>query len=304
MNTTTSSPISCAGVELDDSPDAFGWLRSSTDAENNPAELRERLAADGYLYMPGLLDSDKASHIRLKVLRKLEEKDLLDPDHPLEAGILGPDTEMQFNPELVKNDPDVHAYLFQGRIIEFFSALFGESVLHFNNIWFRAMSYGKGTKPHCDIVYMGRGTFGVHTAWIPYGHVPLDLGGLMLLENSHTKTPTVFKKYLSRDVDAYCTNKPWGQLNEKGWSFDGTLTSNARSLREKLGGRWLTAEYNPGDVLLFGMGMIHASIDNRTRQIRLSSDTRYQRASEPADERWIGADPVGHGPNAKRGLIC
>jgi ectoine hydroxylase-related dioxygenase (phytanoyl-CoA dioxygenase family) len=125
----------------------------------------------------------------------------------------------------------------------------------------------------------------------------------MLLEDSHQKADRI-RNYLQRDVDAYCTNKPWGQLKENGWSFDGTLAKNAASLRRKIGGRWLTAEYEPGDVLIFGMGMIHASIDNRTNRIRLSSDTRYQRADQPADERWIGQDPPGHGPRAKKGLLC
>ena len=44
--------------------------------------------------------------------------------------------------------------------------------------------------------------------------------------------------------------------------------------------------------------------DNTTRTIRLSSDTRYQLASEPVDERWIGEHPIAHGVAGKRGKIC
>ena len=44
------------------------------------------------------------------------------------------------------------------------------------------------------------------------------------------------------------------------------------------------------------MTTIHASLDNQTDRVRLSSDTRYQRASQPADTRWIGANPPTHGP--------
>ncbi|MCC5807671.1 MAG: phytanoyl-CoA dioxygenase family protein [Opitutales bacterium] len=304
METITEASIRCAGVELDERPESFGRLRSSEDAVSDFGVLRDRLAGDGYLYMPGLLDAGVAREIRLNVLCRLKAEGHLDSRYRLEEGVLRPDTELFFRPDLVRDDPALRAFLFRGRLTEFFAALLEEAVLHFDFIWFRAMSRGKGTKPHCDFPYMGRGTFDLYTAWIPYGHVPLDVGGLMLLEGSHLKTPTICKRYLARDVDSYCTNKPWGQLKEDGWSFDGTLSSNARTLREKLGGRWLTAEYNPGDVLIFGMGMVHASLDNRTRRIRLSSDTRYQRASEPADERWVGPEPVGHGPGGKRGLIC
>ena len=53
------------------------------------------------------------------------------------------------------------------------------------------------------------------------------------------------------------------------------------------------------------MFLVHASLDNQTEnRLRISSDSRYQRASEPIDERWVGANPPGHGPNGKRGLIC
>ena len=52
------------------------------------------------------------------------------------------------------------------------------------------------------------------------------------------------------------------------------------------------------------MHTMHSAGDNHTDRVRVSSDTRYQRASEPVDERWIGDDPIAHGPGAKRGLIC
>jgi hypothetical protein len=52
------------------------------------------------------------------------------------------------------------------------------------------------------------------------------------------------------------------------------------------------------------MGTVHASLDNHSNRIRLSSDSRYQLASEPADERWVGAAPVGHGVGGKRGKAC
>jgi ectoine hydroxylase-related dioxygenase (phytanoyl-CoA dioxygenase family) len=59
-----------------------------------------------------------------------------------------------------------------------------------------------------------------------------------------------------------------------------------------------------GDVIVFSMFTVHASLDNRSDRVRLSSDSRYQPASASADERWIGANPVGHGQAGKRGKIC
>ena len=85
---------------------------------------------------------------------------------------------------------------------------------------------------------------------------------------------------------------------------DGSYSTDASAARQELGGRWLTAEYRMGDLLVFGMYTMHASSDNRSNRIRLSSDSRYQLASDPVDERWIGDDPPIHGIRAKRGMIC
>ena len=55
-----------------------------------------------------------------------------------------------------------------------------------------------------------------------------------------------------------------------------------------------TAEFQMGDVLIFGMYTMHGSLSNTTNRFRLSTDTRYQRASDPVDERWIGENPKAH----------
>jgi hypothetical protein len=53
------------------------------------------------------------------------------------------------------------------------------------------------------------------------------------------------------------------------------------------------------------MFLVHASLDNRSEnRLRISSDSRYQRASEPIDERWVGINPPGHTTAGKRGRIC
>jgi ectoine hydroxylase-related dioxygenase (phytanoyl-CoA dioxygenase family) len=176
--------------------------------------------------------------------------------------------------------------------------------------------------PHCDLVFMGRGTPDVLTCWTPFGDIPLGGGGLMLLEDSHRKSVVRLADYLRQDVDTYCVNGPnadavregtlqWEHWEEpapgRGW--DGEITENAVALREEWGGRWLTAErFRMGDVLIFSMRTVHAGTDNDTNALRLSTDSRYQRADAPVDERWVagpnGEPPIGHGTAAKRGKIC
>jgi ectoine hydroxylase-related dioxygenase (phytanoyl-CoA dioxygenase family) len=139
------------------------------------------------------------------------------------------------------------------------------------------------------------------------GDAPLKLGGLMVLEGSHHKHD-LLRPYLERDVDTYCRNGRHAQEIETGkklWEWDGSLSKDPVSLQKKLGGRWLTTEYEAGDLLTFTMHTVHASLDNQTSdRIRISSDSRYQPASLPADARWIGENPVGHGLAGKHGRIC
>jgi hypothetical protein len=117
----------------------------------------------------------------------------------------------------------------------------------------------------------------------------------------------LLENYVYRDVDAFCANKPKEAEAAKAgkWSFTGTLSHNPPIVREKFGGRWLTTEFRAGDFITFGMFLVHASLDNRTtNRLRISSDSRYQRASEPIDERWVGVHPPGHTTAGKRGRIC
>jgi hypothetical protein len=73
----------------------------------------------------------------------------------------------------------------------------------------------------------------------------------------------------------------------------GWYSKDPVEVQERFGGRWLTTEFQAGDLLVFTMFTLHCSLDNQSRRIRLSTDSRYQLASEPVDERWIGADS-GH----------
>ncbi len=302
-----STSLSCFGCELDASPGAFGHVRESADCLGSPAELRRRLEEDGYLYVPGFLDRDLIHAARASVCERLAAEGALDPAYPVIEGMSHPDKVTNFNAALARRNAEVSRVVYGPEILGFYETLFGEPVRHFDYTWFRALSRGQGSPPHCDLVYMGRGTHELLTCWIPYGDVPLEMGGLMLLEGSHRQSERI-KRYLEVDVDAYCENKPKQVdkvVNRLGWSHPGFLSKNPATLREKLGGRWLTArDWKAGDFITFGMTVVHAGLDNHTSRVRLSSDTRYQRASQPADERWIGEDPIANTLAGKRGRVC
>jgi hypothetical protein len=311
MPTATALPqIYSYGHALDMADDKIGLFRDSSDAADDMPELRRRFAEDGHLYMRGYLDRDEVLTARASLTARLAEAGVLDDRHPHLDGVAKHGSGYVFKPEITNNNAAVQNLLYTGRLAEFYARFFGEPIRHYDFTWLRAIGPGKGTNPHCDLPYMGRGTHGHMTCWLPYGDIPFDLGGLMVLEGSHQRLD-LLKNYVFRDVDSYCENKPDQVANAHngnqgfGWTFSGTLSHNPPVLRNKFGGRWLTTEYRAGDFLTFGMFTVHASLDNRTaNRVRISSDSRYQRASEPIDDRWIGVHPPGHSTAGKRGRIC
>ncbi len=301
MATIALPTLTACGLELDLSSDTFGWLRSSSEIADDFEALRARMQEDGYLFLPGFLGRERVMAARRSVVEKLAAQGLLDPEAPVMEARAAPGVNPYFMPDLASDNPALMDLLYSGTMMDFYAGLLGGEVRHFDYTWMRAVGHGKGTQPHCDIVYMGRGTTHLFTSWTPLGDVPLEVGGLMVLENSH-KNERLKANYGKKDVDAFCTNRH--DMRTTGNHGFGALTDNPVRLRERLGGRWLTSEYHMGDLLLFSMFTVHASLDNQTHQIRLSSDTRYQLASEPVDERWVGEKPIGHGEAARRELIC
>jgi len=306
MPTPTAAGIpalTCMGRPLDTGPEAFGRLREANDLLDDAAAMRARMDEDGCILLRGLLGRDRVLAARREMLRRLEAEGALDRGAPLMDGVLREGWQNSLRTDLAKDNDALHRVLYTGPMIAFFETFLGQAVRHYDYTWVRSVGHGTGTPPHYDIVYMGRGTWNLWTAWTPIGDVSWDLGGLMLMPGTH-KHERLLKGYARRDVDTYCTNRP---LNTKGWNAPGTegwLSHDAPGIRRGLKGRWSSAEYRAGDVVIFSTCLVHAGLDNHTNRIRLSTDSRYQPASEPADERWIGAQPIGHGRSAKRGLIC
>jgi hypothetical protein len=310
MNSLTPLPqLFSYDHPLEADEDKVGLLRDSSDASEDFEELGRRFAEEGYLFMKGYLNRDQVLGARSSIAKRLADAGILDEKYdPMEA-ICIPESGYVFKPEFADNNAEVQELLYSGALTDFYRKLYGEEIRHYDFTWLRAVGPGKGTNPHCDLPYMGRGTHQHMTCWMPYGDISFELGGLMILEGSH-KRQDLLKNYVFRDVDTYCENKPeqLNRANEDGWtfpSFTGTLSHNPPMLRNKFGGRWLTSEFEAGDFLTFGMFTIHASLDNRSKnRLRISSDSRYQRASEPIDDRWIGQNPPGHTKAGKRGRIC
>lgn len=304
MEQALTAPVYSCGQQLAGTPNRIGALRRSDDIADNPSELHARFLEDGYLYLPGFLNRTDVMAARQSILEVIASEGALDPAYPMEQAIAKPGLDMAFRPELANGNKAIEDLLYSEKVMQLYNGVLDGKAMHYDYTWLRAVAPGKNTPPHYDIVYMGRGTKRICTAWIPLGDIPIEVGGLMILEKSHTLTE-VIDTYGKMDVDEVCDNKPGVKvINDKGYPGYGAYSFDPNEVAERFDRRWLTNDFHAGDLLTFSMFTLHASTDNRSRLIRLSTDSRYQLADEPADHRWIGENPVGHGPNAKKGMIC
>lgn len=294
------------GRSLSTHPSAFGELRDSSAVANDAAALRERMAEDGYVFLRGYLERQDVEAARRDVLERLAAEGALRDDRDLMDGVLRENTAVRLRQDRTQRSEPLRRLLKDGPMIALFERFLDGEVRPFDFIWMRSVVPGKGTAPHGDSVFMNRGTLNLYTAWTPLGDIDTTLGGLIVLERSH-HLDEIVSTYGQRDVDTYCEGDPNAEAYRTTgkWPWNGQISDDPVALREQFGLRWLTADFRMGDVLIFTMDTLHASLDNRTAdRIRLSSDTRYQLAADPVDERWIGEDPIGHGPRAMKSIIC
>lgn len=253
-------------------------LRCSNDIMHDKQALRERMEEDGYLLIRGFHDRDKVLQARTSILEKMDRMGKLDRDTQLEEGVMADGSKTIFMGGTNEDLPALLNLLNGGHIMGFFDEFLGEQSLTYHYKWLRAVGKGDFTGAHYDIVYMGRGTQNVYTVWSPLGDVSYEMGGLAICLGSH-RFESLKQSYGSKDSDR---------------DGIGHYTDDPLVITEKFGGQWATTEFQAGDVLIFGMFLMHCSLENTTNQYRLSVDARYQSVNEKVDERWSGKKPKGH----------
>ncbi|PRO65705.1 phytanoyl-CoA dioxygenase family protein [Alkalicoccus urumqiensis] len=259
-------------------------LRDSTDLLEDTSALQERLQEDGCLLLRGFHPREEVQRARLGILEELEKEKKLDNTKPKEEAWAAAGAGGAFyggsraeGPRSLKPFYDLVEH---ERVLSFFSRLFGEEAVALAYKWPRAVPPGGSTGAHYDNVYMGRGTEKLYTMWQPLGDISYKDGPLAISLGSH-KLEKLKQTYGRMDVDI--------DHVETGW-----FTHEPLEMVDRFHTQWATTEFQMGDVLLFGMYTMHSSFNNESPRFRISADTRFQPASEPMDERWIGDHPKGH----------
>ena len=233
--------------------------------------LKARFRTDSYLFFRGLLDRDKIFKLRSQILHKLAGLGWLeDASDPLEAK---PGTKAHFSPGRQKDDvaldgewyagyktiqeiEDFHKLAHDSPLVRLMSQLLGDDLIVHPRKIARASFPGieYPTPPHQDCTF-NQACPDVLTTWIPIGDVSRELGGLQILRGSASQ--------------GAMTPRPADGVGGERVDVD----ENSED--------WFTADYKAGDVLVFHGFSVHRAFPNRSDQIRLSADFRYQSASDP-----------------------
>jgi hypothetical protein len=255
-------------------------LRDANALLGDPAALRARMEEDGYLLLRGFHDRALIDQARAEILDFMATAGKLHPDYPVAEGRI-PDGNggMMYPKDQYADIPAFIDVVEHPKLMVFFADFLEGPSLTFNYKWLRATGHEAFTGAHYDAVYMSRGTLDLYTCWTPLMDVPLAQGPLAVcLGSEHFEK--VRETYGQMDVD---------RDKVRGW-----FSGNPLEINQKFGGRWASTNFAAGDIIIFGMFLMHGSLCNRTQRYRLTSDTRYQRADAPTDERWVGSNPKAH----------
>ncbi len=268
---------------------AIGQLVAATELLGDPSALREAMDERGYLFFPALIPAETVLAARREILTKyaiigeIDDRGFGGTGSVMDGLAAEPDALARVNlrafSDSVRSGACYSAVVEAEPLMAMYADLLGAEVRCFDFRWPRFVRPGEGCGFHCDGPYMNRGTDLIYSSWIPLGDVPPEEGALMLLAGSH-RSEDLQRGYLAMDADR----------DALVW-----LDDDPAEVQRRYGIQWLTTSFQPGDVLCFTMHTLHGAFDNQSAdgRCRLSSDSRYQRADEPADERWNGLDRLG-----------
>jgi ectoine hydroxylase-related dioxygenase (phytanoyl-CoA dioxygenase family) len=284
-------PLEANGQVLSMASNRFGTLKP-TPADTGLADLRHQYEEQGYLWLKGFLKRQEVLDFRAWVFAHLMDTGIVRAESDPLMGFSSdePGDRLMADRRLMSlvRSTTYEGFCAQPRLAAFMDEfLHGISYLHKRKIMrFTRPGTATVTPAHYDLVYLRGGTTRIVTAWIPIGDIPIDMGGLVYLEGSHTIGRRMEKEFEAAGasltpeerISAYNKN-----MTEGGW-----VSKDLPHMAECFDTRWLGADYEAGDVMLHSPYMIHASTTNRDAagRIRLSTDIRYQNVEDEIDARW------------------
>lgn len=242
-------------------------FQDSTALLNDGPALAARLNEDGYLFLRGLFPREDIMAVRRRLLDHAATVGWLDDGAPISEGRANPlaackDPEATYMEAFrpMWEDEALHRLRTHPPVMKLFERIFGEPAFVHpmfvqRNIFPQTDTFDFTTSMHQDKVHIGGGTN--HALWAPLGDCPMHKGTLAVAAGSHRT----------------------GVLDTKVGAGAGGM-----DICEPIPGTWVTGDFAAGDALIFSDTTVHQALPNRTGEIRMSFDARYQPMSQPVAE--------------------
>jgi phytanoyl-CoA dioxygenase PhyH len=231
-------------------------FRISNDAIGDGAALRDRLKEDGYLFFKAGIPADEVAAVRAVALGALVALGWVSgPEDSTPAnGFTTCEGEPSFwsGAEAVLRQPELHALPRSAHVKKLLDPIFDEPYFCQPRSMPRIVFPRIQTSCHQDMPYV-QGSIDTLTSWIPLGACSRLEGSLEVLKGSQA---TGLRKLL-------------------GGSRDGCASTNV----DEASSDWRGADFDAGDVLVFTCLTVHRARPNRSPQVRLTIDSRYQPAA-------------------------
>lgn len=261
-------------------PEALiGELVDSSALLGDGEALQAALAAHGYLLLRGVAGHGTALSARQEVLARLASVGEIDlPGETFSGASRRAELSGDAGTFLrsVCDGPRLRAATGDENLTKTISSVFGEPARGHDYIYLRVAIPGRGTATHCDYPFFTRATERVLTCWLCLSDLEFAQGALYVVEGSH------------RWQD-HIDNMKGFDLARANGARQATLSDDIAAFAQAHATRLLTAKINAGDIVLFGMNLIHGAFDHRAPDlpVRVSCDVRWQPKSEPFDPRYM-----------------
>lgn len=268
-------PLLSNGAALEMTKARLGWLEP-TEPDLPIEQVRKRYRQHGYLWLKRFFERDVVLRFRESFFETI--------------GARGPQAFF----EIIRSQ-EYEDFCTMPRLWSFYRAfLQGQPYLHQRKLLrFNSPGEDHCTGGHYDLIYLRAGTDRLCTSWIPLGEIPVEMGGLIYLEQSDAVGRRLEAEFRVKNADlppeerisAYNRN-----MRANGW-----VSTNLAGMAERFQSRWLVADYEAGDMVIHSPYMIHAATQNRDplNRIRLSTDLRFQRVADSIDPRWANDWSLG-----------
>jgi hypothetical protein len=254
-------------------------LLDSSALVDDAAALRARLTDEGYLFFRGLLPVDVIDDVRLEIARILFDSHWLAPGTAAGELLASERAVEEGSPGFfgaytaIQSTEAFHQLAVRPELVDLASRLLDEPAFAHPAHICRIAPPSPGANPtpiHQDYRFI-QGCIDTLTTWLPLSAAPPEIGGLRVLAGS----PRL------------------GVLPVRASDGPGMMRAEADENHPE----WRTTSYQPGDVLLFGSLTVHGAMPNRTKQLRVSADFRYQAVGAPMARDALGTGKPHYHPD-------